>query len=82
MTKCYFLLMLHVHCELLGLCSQEPGGQSCASDLARGKEVVKHQLGLTSIQVEWLCPASGREGKLVLVNEPAGRYRLHGRGGI
>lgn len=82
MIKCCFLLMLHAHCELLGLGSQEPGGQSSASDPARGKEAVKHQLGLTSIRVEWLCLASGREGKLVSVNEPAGQYRLHRRGGI
>lgn len=49
MIKCCFLLMLHAHRELLGLGSQEPGGQSSASDPAKGKEAVKHQLGLTSI---------------------------------
>lgn len=71
--------MVHVHCELLGLWSQEAGSQSSARDPARGKEMAKHQSALTSLEVEWLALTSGREGKLVLMHDAAGYHRLSGR---
>lgn len=80
--------MLHVHCELLGLWSLEAGSQSScllessASDLSRGKEMARHQLALTSLEVEWPGLTSGREGKLVLMHDAADYHRLPGRGGI
>lgn len=83
MTKGYFFLMLHICCEVLGLCSWKPGNQS-SCDLERfggwprGTEVMaKHLLAFTGIQVERPCLTSGGEGKLVLVNNTADYHRLH-----
>jgi len=40
MTKACFLLIQHVHCQVLGLCSQESSDQSERRDI-----LAKHHLG-------------------------------------